>query len=84
MLEDITTEPHEHEISADIVRVWLSGFILQHVLADARTHARTISHTHDDGDMQTMWGPRGEIADYASKQWNGLLADYYLPRWKVT
>jgi hypothetical protein len=30
LLEDITTEPHAHEISADIVRVWLSGYILQH------------------------------------------------------
>jgi hypothetical protein len=29
MLEDITTEPHAHDISADIVRVWLSGYILQ-------------------------------------------------------
>jgi hypothetical protein len=30
LLEDITTEPHAHDISADIVRVWLSGYILQH------------------------------------------------------
>jgi hypothetical protein len=30
-LEDITTEPHAHDISADIVRVWLSGYILQHM-----------------------------------------------------
>ncbi len=29
MLEDITTEPHAHDISADIMRVWLSGYILQ-------------------------------------------------------
>jgi len=33
-------------------------------------------------NLVTLWGPRGEIADYASKQWNGLLADYYLPRWQ--
>ncbi len=31
MLEDITTEPHAHDISADILRVWLSGYILQHI-----------------------------------------------------
>ncbi len=30
LLEDITTEPHAHDISADIVRVWLSGDILKH------------------------------------------------------
>ena len=29
LLENITTEPHAHDISADIVRVWLSGYILQ-------------------------------------------------------
>ena len=31
MLENITTEPHAHDISADILRVWLSGYILQHI-----------------------------------------------------
>jgi alpha-N-acetylglucosaminidase len=31
----------------------------------------------------TLWGPRGEIADYASKQWSGLLSSYYLPRWQM-
>jgi hypothetical protein len=29
VLENTTTEPHVHDISADIVRVWLSGYILQ-------------------------------------------------------
>jgi hypothetical protein len=28
MLEDITTEPHAHDISADIVRVWLSATVV--------------------------------------------------------
>ena len=31
----------------------------------------------------TLWGPRGEIADYASKQWSGLMRDYYLRRWQM-
>ncbi|KAJ5288893.1 hypothetical protein N7478_001923 [Penicillium angulare] len=31
----------------------------------------------------TLWGPRGEITDYASKQWGGLLSSYYIPRWKI-
>jgi hypothetical protein len=31
MLEDITTKPHAQEISADFLRVWLSGYILQHL-----------------------------------------------------
>jgi len=31
----------------------------------------------------TLWGPQGEISDYASKQWSGLLSDYYYGRWTV-
>ncbi|EKX45295.1 hypothetical protein GUITHDRAFT_51145, partial [Guillardia theta CCMP2712] len=34
-------------------------------------------------NLVTLWGPRGEIADYASKQWQGLLSDYYMSRWKL-
>ncbi|KAF9291405.1 hypothetical protein BGZ74_000384 [Mortierella antarctica] len=33
-------------------------------------------------DLVTWWGPNsGDLADYASKQWGGLLSSYYLPRW---
>jgi hypothetical protein len=31
LLENIATKPHAHDISADIVRVWLFGYILQHI-----------------------------------------------------
>lgn len=30
----------------------------------------------------TLWGPTGQISDYASRQWAGLVAGYYLPRWQ--
>ena len=29
----------------------------------------------------TLWGPNGEIHDYANKMWSGLIKDYYKPRW---
>ncbi|WP_121119591.1 alpha-N-acetylglucosaminidase [Croceibacterium ferulae] len=29
----------------------------------------------------SVWGGEGNLADYASKAWQGLLAGYYLPRW---
>lgn len=29
----------------------------------------------------TLWGPSGEILDYASKEWGGLIEDYYAQRW---
>ncbi|KAE9375356.1 glycoside hydrolase family 89 protein [Stipitochalara longipes BDJ] len=31
----------------------------------------------------TLWGPDGEISDYASKSWGGLLSGYYVPRWQM-
>ena len=31
----------------------------------------------------TLWGSRGQIIDYANKQWSGLITDYYLPRWSM-
>ncbi|KJE88736.1 lysosomal alpha-N-acetyl glucosaminidase [Capsaspora owczarzaki ATCC 30864] len=31
----------------------------------------------------TLWGPNGEITDYASKQWAGLMSSYYRPRWEL-
>ena len=31
LLENITTEPHAQDISADIMRLWLSGYILQYI-----------------------------------------------------
>lgn len=31
----------------------------------------------------TLWGPTGEISDYASKQWGGLVGGYYALRWEA-
>jgi len=31
----------------------------------------------------TLWGPTGQISDYASKSWGGLVSSYYLPRWRI-
>ncbi|XP_069672357.1 alpha-N-acetylglucosaminidase isoform X2 [Periplaneta americana] len=31
----------------------------------------------------TLWGPHGEILDYATKQWGGVVSHYYLPRWNL-
>ncbi|KAL1643038.1 hypothetical protein SLS61_009426 [Didymella pomorum] len=31
----------------------------------------------------TLWGPDGEINDYASKQWGGLVGPYYGARWRT-
>jgi alpha-N-acetylglucosaminidase len=31
----------------------------------------------------TLWGGSGNLHDYASKAWQGLYADFYLPRWTL-
>ena len=33
----------------------------------------------------TLWGPLAgpRIFDYAWKEWNGLVSDYYMPRWRM-
>ncbi|XP_023950490.2 alpha-N-acetylglucosaminidase [Bicyclus anynana] len=31
----------------------------------------------------TLWGPNGEITDYACKQWAELFHYYYIPRWST-
>lgn len=31
----------------------------------------------------SLWGPTGQIVDYANKQWAGVIRDYCLPRWKI-
>lgn len=31
----------------------------------------------------TLWGPTGNILDYAAKQWSGLFKSYYIPRWEL-
>lgn len=31
----------------------------------------------------TLWGPQGNILDYARRIWSGLVEDYYLPRWAL-
>jgi len=31
----------------------------------------------------TLWGPNGEISDYATKAWGGLASNYFQPRWEL-
>lgn len=38
-------------------------------------------YERDARSIITVWG--GDLTDYAGRQWNGLLSDYYLPRWQM-
>eukprot|EP01084_Bolivina_argentea_P185792 320339_1 len=31
----------------------------------------------------TLWGPHGEINNYAAKDWGNLIGDYHVPQWKL-
>ncbi|CAG9856664.1 unnamed protein product [Phyllotreta striolata] len=31
----------------------------------------------------TLWGPQGEIINYANKQWSGVVSKYFKPRWDL-
>ena len=43
--------------------------------ADARAYVRNAK------TQVTVWGGQGNLNDYASKAWQGLYRDFYLPRW---
>ena len=57
---------------------WLSG-------ARAASTNTTLQsfYEYNARNQITLWGPDGEISDYASKSWGGLLSGYYVPRWQM-
>ena len=62
-------------------------FLLGTWLAQARSWGRTPAEAdyYETNARQiiTCWHrPGGWLTDYASRQWNGLLRNYYLPRWQ--
>ncbi|KAF2442999.1 glycoside hydrolase family 89 protein [Karstenula rhodostoma CBS 690.94] len=80
--------------SLDPLLATLPQFNLAPWLASARTLALATPngstsavvadfYEYNARNQITRWGPHGEINDYASKSWGGLVGDYYLPRWLV-
>ena len=61
-------------------------FLLGPWIEDARRWGTTIAEQDalefNARNQITLWGPTGQIADYASKQWSGLISAYYAPRWR--
>ncbi|XP_077549100.1 alpha-N-acetylglucosaminidase-like isoform X1 [Haemaphysalis longicornis] len=64
-----------------------SHFLLGTWLRDARdlgtTKEESDLYEYNARNQITLWGPKGEIRDYAAKQWSGLVRSYYLPRWEL-
>jgi alpha-N-acetylglucosaminidase len=64
-----------------------SEFMLGKWIDDARSwaanDAEKTCYEKNAGTIITIWGGNGELLDYANRQWNGLMRDYYLPRWQM-
>mmetsp|Transcript_14706 Transcript_14706/g.25215 ORF Transcript_14706/g.25215 Transcript_14706/m.25215 type:complete len:686 (+) Transcript_14706:2-2059(+) len=61
------------------------NYLLGQWLADAQSWAQTPFerdlNQFNALNQLTLWGPNGEINDYAAKEWSGLVKSYYLERW---
>jgi alpha-N-acetylglucosaminidase len=74
--------------SLDLVLSTNKHFRLETWINAARATANTTDSAIEDffeynaRNQITLWGPRGEIEDYGSKQWSGLVGSYYQVRWE--
>lgn len=55
-------------------------------LRDARRKAKEVggdvsNFLFNAKNQITLWGPHGEINDYSTRQWNGVVGDYQYVRW---
>jgi len=74
-------------LDVDQVLATSEHFLLGNWLESAKSWAtnddeKTL-YEYNARNQVTLWGPNGEISDYASKQWAGLVSDYYYGRWTV-
>lgn len=65
-------------------RSWASNATTLSTSSDLSSVAEIASfYEYNARNQITLWGPTGEISDYASKQWGGLISSYYVPRWQL-
>ncbi|KAM6175280.1 alpha-N-acetylglucosaminidase [Erethizon dorsatum] len=62
---------------------FLLGSWLEQARAAAVSEAEADLYERNSRYQLTLWGPEGNILDYANKQLAGLVADYYAPRWQL-
>ena len=74
---------HDLDILLGTRREFLLGPWLEQARRWGTTHAERDYYEANAREILTSWHvPGGQLTDYASRQWNGLLRDYYLPRWE--
>ncbi|QKX57787.1 uncharacterized protein TRUGW13939_04907 [Talaromyces rugulosus] len=62
------------------------AFSLKDRISSARSWAEDVDkdfYEYNIRNQVTLWGPDGEISDYASKSWAGLVGSYYHSRWSI-
>ncbi|XP_067002009.2 alpha-N-acetylglucosaminidase isoform X8 [Anabrus simplex] len=62
---------------------FLLGTWLNSAKAKGTTPLEKELYEYNARNQITLWGPRGEIRDYAVKQWSGVVSHYFLPRWQL-
>lgn len=63
-------------------RQFMLGPWLANAQSYAHTHDESAAINYDARSLITIWG-KPEIADYARREWQGLVGDYYYSRWKL-
>ncbi|XP_072502626.1 alpha-N-acetylglucosaminidase-like isoform X4 [Notamacropus eugenii] len=74
--------PSLDELLASDERFLLGGWLKQ-AREMAVSEAEALHYEQNALYQVTLWGPTGNILDYANKQLAGLVAGYYTPRWKL-
>jgi alpha-N-acetylglucosaminidase len=62
---------------------FLLGPFLESAKAAGSTEKEGLALAFNAKNQITLWGPNGEISDYANKQWSGVILDYFYQRWHV-
>ncbi|XP_053671612.1 alpha-N-acetylglucosaminidase [Anopheles nili] len=77
------------ELLSDLDRLLLTDdhFLLGTWLESAKARGETSlerqRYEYNARTQITLWGPQGQIVDYANKQWAGMVGDFFHPRWGV-
>lgn len=62
---------------------FLLGRWLESARALATNEEERKIYEYNARNQITLWGPNGDIHDYAGKQWGGLINTFYKPRWEL-
>ena len=62
---------------------FLLGRWLQGAQDWATSDSERALYEYNARNQITLWGPDGQIEDYAAKNWAGLLGGYYSQRWQL-